>query len=32
MEKAEKGLITKGLSDEEIQRIKKLSTETDGFP
>nr|AIF07554.1 creatininase [uncultured marine thaumarchaeote KM3_204_F10]AIF10764.1 creatininase [uncultured marine thaumarchaeote KM3_47_A03]AIF10812.1 creatininase [uncultured marine thaumarchaeote KM3_47_A04] len=32
MEKAEKGLITKGLSKEEIQRIKKLSTETGGFP
>ena len=32
MEKAEKGLITKDLSDEEIQRIKKLSTERGGFP
>ena len=32
MEKAEKGLITKGLSDEEIQRINKLSTEPGGFP
>ncbi len=32
MEKAEKGLITKGLSDEEIQRIKQLSTEQGGFP
>ncbi len=32
MEKAEKGLITKGLSEKEIQRIKKLSTETGGFP
>jgi len=32
MEKAEKGLITKGLSDEEIQRIKELSTERSGFP
>ena len=32
MKKAKKGLITKGLSDEEIQRIKKLSTERGGFP
>jgi len=32
MEKAEKGLITKGLSEKEIQRIKKLSTQTGGFP
>ena len=32
MEKAEKGLITKGLSDEEIQRINKLSTQEGGFP
>ena len=32
MEKAEKGLITKGLSEKEIQRIKKLSTERGGFP
>jgi len=32
MEKAEKGLITKGLSDEEIQRINKLSTQPFGFP
>ena len=32
MEKAEKGLITKGLSDEEIQRINKLSTQPGGFP
>jgi creatinine amidohydrolase len=32
MEKAEKGLIIKGLSEKEIQRIKKLSTERGGFP
>ena len=32
MEKAEKGLITKGLSEEEIQRINKLSTQPGGFP
>ena len=32
MEKAEKGLITKGLSEKEIQRIKKLSTQRGGFP
>jgi creatinine amidohydrolase len=32
MKKAKKGLITKGLSDEEIQRIKKLSTKPGGFP
>ena len=32
MEKAEKGLITKGLSEEKIQRIKELSTERGGFP
>jgi creatinine amidohydrolase len=32
MQKAEKGLITKGLSDEEIQRINKLSTQPGGFP
>jgi len=32
MKKAKKGLITKGLSEKEIQRIKKLSTETGGFP
>ena len=32
MEKAEKGLITKGLSDEKIQRINKLSTQPGGFP
>jgi creatinine amidohydrolase len=32
MKKAKKGLITKDLSKEEIQRIKKLSTELGGFP
>ena len=32
MKKAKKGLITKGLSDEEIQRINKLSTKPGGFP
>jgi len=32
MKKAKKGLITKGLSEKEIQRIKKLSTQTGGFP
>jgi len=32
MKKAKKGLITKGLSEKEIQRIKKLSTERGGFP
>ena len=32
MKKAKKGLITKGLSEKEIQRIKKLSTEEGGFP
>ena len=32
MEKAEKGLITKGLSETEIQRIKELSTKPGGFP
>jgi len=32
MKKAKKGLITKGLSEKEIQRIKKLSTEAGGFP
>ena len=32
MKKAKKGLITKDLSKEEIQRIKKLSTEPGGFP
>ena len=32
MKKAKKGLITKGLSEKEIQRINKLSTEQGGFP
>jgi len=32
MKKAKKGLITKGVSEKEIQRIKKLSTERGGFP
>ena len=32
MKKAKKGLITKGLSEKEIQRIKKLSTQPGGFP
>ena len=32
MKKAKKGLITKGLSKKEIQRINKLSTEQAGFP
>ena len=32
MKKAKKGLITKGLSEKEIQRIKKLSTDPGGFP
>ena len=32
MKKAKKGLITKGLSEKEIQRINKLSTERSGFP
>jgi len=32
MEKAEKGLITKGLSEGEKERISKLSTEPGGFP
>ena len=32
MKKAKKGLITKGLSNKEIQRINKLSTEPGGFP
>ena len=32
MKKAKKGLITKGMSEKEIQRIKKLSTERGGFP
>jgi creatinine amidohydrolase len=32
MKKAKKGLITKGMSEKEIQRIKKLSTQPGGFP
>jgi len=32
MKKAKKGLITKGLSEKEIQRINKLSTQPGGFP
>jgi len=32
MKKAKKGLITEGLSEKEIQRINKLSTERGGFP
>ena len=32
MKKAKKGLITNGLSEKEIQRIKKLSTQPGGFP
>ena len=32
MKKAKKGLITKGLSEKEIQRINNLSTEQGGFP
>jgi creatinine amidohydrolase len=32
MKKAKKGLITKGLSEKEIQRINELSTERGGFP
>ena len=32
MKKAKKGLITKGLSEKEIQRIKELSTKRAGFP
>ena len=32
MKKAKKGLITKGLNEKEIQRIKELSTERSGFP
>ena len=32
MKKAKKGLITKGLSEKEIQRIKKLSIQSGGFP
>ena len=31
MKKAKKGLITKGLSEKEIQRINKLSTQPGGF-
>lgn len=32
MKKAKKGFTTKGLSEEEIQRIKELSTQPGGFP
>ena len=32
MKKAKMGLITKGLSEKEIQRINKLSTQQGGFP
>jgi len=32
MKKAKKGLITNGMSEKEIQRIKKLSIERGGFP
>ncbi len=32
MKKAKKGLITKGMSEKEIQRINKLSTQPFGFP
>jgi len=32
MKKAKKGLITKGMSEKEIRRINKLSTEPGGFP
>jgi len=32
MKNAKKGLITKGLSEKEIQRINKLSTQPGGFP
>ena len=32
MKTAKKGLITKGLSEKEIQRIKELSTKRRGFP
>jgi len=32
MKKAKKGLITKGMSEKEIQRINKLSTQDGGFP
>jgi len=32
MKKAKKGLITKGLNENELERISKLSTKTGGFP
>jgi len=32
MKKAKKGFTTKGLSEKEIRRINKLSTESGGFP
>jgi len=32
MKKAKKGLITKGLSEKEVQRINELSTKRGGFP
>ena len=32
MKKAKNGLITNGMSEKEIQRIKKLSIERGGFP
>ena len=32
MKKAKKGITTKGMSEKEIQRINKLSTEPGGFP
>ena len=32
MKKAKKGLITNGMSEKEIQRINKLSTQPGGFP
>ena len=32
MKKAKSGLITKGLSEKEIQIINKLSTQQGGFP
>ena len=32
MKKAKKGLITKGMSEKEIRRINKLSTQPGGFP
>ncbi len=32
MKKAKMGLITKGMSEKEIQRINKLSTQPGGFP